>query len=358
MAIVGFFDVHREQITFDYVDTATGEVQVGRIRPACRAELRRFLDRFASRTDVGFGVEGCTGWLFVVEELQAAGVGAHVADPAELAGARSRKRRAKTDRADARLGREALAAGRLPESWIPPQHMVHTRALGRLHLDLLVDRTRWYQRVHATLFHLGAPSVGADLGTATTRARAEAAAHRLPAVYHTQVRTALDLADQITARLEPVDRELRRIGRDQPACRLLQQRVFGIGELTAPIIWAELGDCRRFGSSSQAVRHTGLDITVHSSDGKRTAGHLARQGPGPLRWALYEAAKSSARSQAPLHDYYQAVRARRDAGRATLAVARKLARICHHILIDAGDTALAPPSPTPQPALPHRRHAA
>jgi len=31
MSIVGGFDVHRKQITFDYLDTVTGEVQCGQI---------------------------------------------------------------------------------------------------------------------------------------------------------------------------------------------------------------------------------------------------------------------------------------------------------------------------------------
>jgi transposase len=60
-----------------------------------------------------------------------------------------------------------------------------------------------------------------------------------------------------------------------------------------------MGDTRRFSSSSDAVRHTGLDITVYSSDTKRAKGHLARQGPSVLRWALYEAAKPAA----PDHEY-------------------------------------------------------
>lgn len=40
MAIVGGFDVHRAQITFDYVDCETGEVSSGRIVPADRDEHR------------------------------------------------------------------------------------------------------------------------------------------------------------------------------------------------------------------------------------------------------------------------------------------------------------------------------
>ena len=75
MAIVGGFDVHRAQITFDYLDTDTGEVATGQIRPATRAVLRNWLaERFAGREEVAFAVEGCTGWRFVVEEMLAAGV--------------------------------------------------------------------------------------------------------------------------------------------------------------------------------------------------------------------------------------------------------------------------------------------
>src|SRR6266702_4625903 len=74
MAIVGGFDIHRRQVTFDYLDTVTGQVRRGRISPACRETLRHWLERFAGRADVTFAVEGCTGWQFVVEELQRAGI--------------------------------------------------------------------------------------------------------------------------------------------------------------------------------------------------------------------------------------------------------------------------------------------
>lgn len=41
MTIVGGFDVHRKQITFDYVDTGTGEVSSGQISPATRRTRHR-----------------------------------------------------------------------------------------------------------------------------------------------------------------------------------------------------------------------------------------------------------------------------------------------------------------------------
>ena len=60
MPIVGGLDIHRKQITFDYLDTVTGEVRRGQISPADREHLRAWLARFAGREDVVFAVEGCT----------------------------------------------------------------------------------------------------------------------------------------------------------------------------------------------------------------------------------------------------------------------------------------------------------
>ncbi len=70
------------QITFAYLDTGTGEVSTGQIRPATRAALRGWLGgRFGGRDDVAFAVEGCTGWRFVVEEMVRAGVGSRAIGP-------------------------------------------------------------------------------------------------------------------------------------------------------------------------------------------------------------------------------------------------------------------------------------
>ena len=108
------------------------------------------------------------------------------------------------------------------------------------------------------------------------------------------------------------------------------------------MIWAELGDTRRFTSSKQAVRFAGLDITVHDSDSHRRPGVLARQGSPGLRWALVEAAHHASKPASPDHDYYQTVRARQGASRAALSVARKIVRRCFHILNDLGDDAWQP----------------
>jgi transposase len=346
MAIIGSFDLHRSQMTYDYLDNGTGEVKTGQVRPATRLVLREWLERFKGRDDVAFAVEGCTGWRFVVEELQAAGIEAHVAEPAETAAKRGRKKRAKTDRADARHLRELLADGKLPESWIPPAHVLEVRTLGRLYVALMDERRAWQQRVHAQLFHQGVPPVH---GLLTIEGRKCLAAADLSPAGRQMVDTALAAIDSLTEQILPLRGQLQHVGRCQPGARALTVH-YGIGPLCAAIIWAELGDCRRFCNSGQAVRFTGMDVTVYSSDGRRSPGHLARQGSSELRWALFEAAKAGARKSSPDHEYYASLQDRLGGKHPALALARKLARRCYHTLRELGDEAWHGPIPLGQEA--------
>jgi len=338
MSIVGGLDLHRRQLTYDHLCLETGEIERGRIIPGDREHLRVWLARFADEDAVEFAVEGCTGWRYVVEELTRARIGAHLADPAELSVQKGRKQRAKTDRVDARQLRELLCQRRLPESWIPPQHVLEARAWVRLYKDLLEERTGWWQRVRATLFHQGVPYF--SLTTAEGRERLEAA--ELSPSGRQAVEVGLRQVERLGSEMAPLRAQLEQLSRAQKGCRALREAHFGVGPISSVAIWAEMGDTRRFSSSSDAVRHTGLDVTVYASDTRRSSGHLARQGPSVLRWALYEAAMHASRPKSPDHTYYLRVKQRLDSQRAAFSVARKLARRCYHTLRELGDEAWLP----------------
>lgn len=337
MAIVGGLDIHRRQITYDWIDTDSGEMCRGQLSPATRLELRAWLARFTGQ-QADFAFEGTTGWRFVAEEVMDAGFRAHLAEPADTRALRGPKRRAKTDRTDARHLRELLRAGTLPESWMPPAHIADARTQVRLRRALVGERTGWYQRIHAILFHHGLPERSQLL---TADGRAWLACIHLPGVARQAVELALRMIDHLEVELDRLDTALAGIARAQPGCQALQRR-YGVGWLTAVAIWAEFGDVRRFANSRQAVRFTGLDITITESDGKRARGHLARQGSPVLRWALHEAAMCAARPGSPDHAYYLQVKQRLGGKRAALSVARKLAREAYHTLRELGDQALVP----------------
>jgi transposase len=337
MTIVMGLDQHRGQITAEWIDTETGEVSRARVAPAHREPVRRFLERFGGG-ELEVALEATTGWRFVVEELRAIGAGVHLAEPAETAARRGNKKRAKSDRADARHLRELLMIARLPESWIPPDHLLDLRARVRLRHTLSEQRGEWQQRIQAVLYHHGLPQRRQLM---TRDGRAWLAEQPLSAGAREQVTVAVAMVDALDVQIAPVEQQLRAYARRQPGCRALMAH-YGIGELTAVTILAELGDCRRFSSSRHAVRYAGLDITVHQSDQRRAPGHLSRQGPPALRWALFEAAQVARRTGSPDRDYYEQAADRLGANRACLAIARKLLKRSYHTLRELGEEALQP----------------
>ena len=228
MDIIGGLDVHRKQITFDYVGMETGEVKTGQIRPATRENLRRWLSRFEGR-EAAFALEATTGWRFVVEELEKAGVEPHLAEPAETRTLRGKKKRAKTDRLDAKHLRELLYQGRLPESWIPPSHIQDVRTLVRTRKSLVDERTAFLQRIHAQLFHHGYPQ---ERNLLSKERRAWLEELELPEAARKSIDLCLRMIDHINEELKPIEGAIRSFARHQSGCKALMGH-YGIGELTS-----------------------------------------------------------------------------------------------------------------------------
>ena len=117
---------------------------------------------------------------------------------------------------------------------------------------------------------------------------------------------------------------------------------YGIGELTAVTILAELGDVRRFAYSRDAVRYGGMDITVY-------AVRSAPRARAPLPPRTARAALGAVRGRpdrqppgSPDRDYFLQAAERLGRNRACLALARKLLKRCYHTLRDLGEEGLAP----------------
>src|SRR5262249_10444938 len=162
----------------------------------------------------------------------------------------------------ARQLRDLLRERRLPEAWIAPEHVLEARAWVRLYKDLLEERTSWRQRVRATLFHQGVPYF--PLSRLEGQERLERA--ELSPSGRQAVEVGLRQAERLSGEMAPLRAHLERLSRTQKGCRALREAHYGVGPISSVAIWAEMGDPRRFSSSSDAVRHTGLDVTVYASD--------------------------------------------------------------------------------------------
>jgi len=235
-----------------------------------------------------------------------------------------------------------LAGARLPGCWIPPGHIRECRALLETCHDLRRERTAWVQRIHAVFFHQGAPPLGegalrTEPGLEALRA---AAAARLSAAGQLQVATALDMLAAAEARLGPLRKQLTRTARHLTGAKVLAARLYGVGPVSGLALTCWLGGAGRFSSSRKAVRFTGPGHHRALLGRKGPPGKLSRQGPPVLRWAVYEAGKTQARTSAPDHGYYAAVAGRKNTKRAALPEARKIVRQACRILTELGDDAL------------------
>ncbi len=233
-----------------------------------------------------------------------------------------------------------MMIGRLPESWIPPDHLLDLRSKVRLRHTLVDQRGEWQQRIRAVLYHHGLPH-RAELHLLSGEGLAWLERLEVPDAAREQITVALAMSEALDAQIAPLDKQLRAYARRQLGCRALMAH-YGIGELTSVAIPAELGDCRRFSSSRQAVRYAGMDITVRQSDQRRSPGHRSHQGPPVLRWALYEAALAARRPGSPDRGYYDQAADRLGGNRACIAIARKLLARSYHTLRELGEEALQP----------------
>jgi transposase len=211
---------------------------------------------------------------------------------------------------------------------------------------LVAERTSWVQRIRATLYHHGIPGAPDDLRTLA--GRQFLAGLELPIDARERISVALEMIDLLEIQIATIERDLRALARRQPGCQALMGQ-YGMGEISALVTLCELGDVTRLHASRQAVRMAGIDIGVHRSDRHAQLGKLTRQGSAPLRWALYEAAQSASHTGSPDYRDYHALKARGlSHTRASLTIARKLARRSYHILRELGPAALDPPSPPQQ----------
>jgi transposase len=253
--------------------------------------------------------------------------------------------RAKTDKVDARLLARLLAAGFLGEVWTPDEQTRARRRLVSRRAQLVRQRTREKNQVHAVLMRrlVGKPPMSDVFGV---RGRAWLARLELPVDEQLTVDGCLRQIDLLDEEVGLVDEA---IAADALACPQMRRllTIPGVNAVTACTLVGAIGDIRRFPTPAHLVGYLGLDPRV-SQSGNEPARHgrISKQGPGQARHVLVEAAWYLARTIGPMRAFHQRIRARRGANVATVAVARKLAVICWHMLSHEQDYAFARPSLT------------
>jgi len=293
--------------------------------------LRTLVRRVAAEGEpVRAAIESMNGARFVHDSLEFAGWDVLIADAQRVRGLAPLA--AKTDKIDARVLAELTRRALVPEIWLPTPEVRAERERARFRLHLVRHRTALKNRISATLMTFGHPCPMADLFGVAGRKLLDSLA--LPEPWQASLSESLALVDDLTARVDALEVELRDLGADDPSMQLLMT-VPGVGWVLAYTIASEIGDITRFATPKKLAGYTGLCPLVRQSGPKDRRGPLAKNGPKYLRWALVEAATHAARDVRYLERYErtkQRLGRQRGAKVARVDLARQLAEAIWHVL--------------------------
>ncbi len=249
----------------------------------------------------------------------------------------------KTDKVDARILAQLLAADFLPETWVADDQTRTRRRLVARRTHLVRQRTRLKNQVHAILSRNLVPTCPhADLFSRV--GRRWLAEQALPADEWRSVEALLRQLDFHGEELADVERDVAVDAiDDQVIARLMT--VPGIDVTVAMSVVAAVGDFSRFESADRLVSYLGLNPRVRQSgNGPAVHGRITKAGRAQARGMLVEAAFSAARAPGPLRAFYRRVKDRRGFQVATVATARKMVVLCWHLVTKEQDYAFARPS--------------
>ena len=325
MSVYVGIDVHRKRFQVAVV-AEDGGVQVNRNVRNGVEPILGVIGGLPAGTPVAF--EAAFGWGWLVELLEDRGFVPHLVHPLQCKAIASA--RLKNDKVDAAILAQLLRADLLPEAWIAPPEVRQLRALLRHRVSVVRLRTQLSNRIHAVAADHGYDRAGSYW---TGPGRGWLAQLPLPEVSRQIVTDCLAFIDALAPSIERLDREVHARATADPRVKVLTT-LPGVGEFTALVMLAEIGDINRFPNARKLASWAGLTPTVRGSDRTVRHGHISKQGSAWLRWVLNQAAHTAKRSP-EFSATYAAITRRRGKKIATIAVARKLLTRAYHLLADA-----------------------
>ena len=312
-------DLHKQSITVCVVDQDRTVLQTRRLACADVAAIDAF---FAALGPFQAVVEATASYEWLVARIEPLARRVVLAHPGKLRIIAESTR--KSDKLDARVLAEFLALDMIPPAYRPTPRQREHRALVRHRQFLQRHRTQLRNKVRRVLSDYNADR--RDLFS--RRGAAALAAVPLNDSDRWIVAQLLEQMRAVEAQVAELGRRLRAFARGGPEAEQRQRQVLrgvtGVGEVTAEVVLAEVGDVTRFRSAKQVVAYAGLAPGRRESAGKVKDLGITKRGSPLLRWVLVEAAWRLVRRSTYWRAIYESLKRRRGGRRAIVAVARRL----------------------------------
>lgn len=315
-------DLHKQLIVLCVVEVVDRKRRVVCRRSlACRDEggLEAF---FAGLGPFEMAVEATSAYDWLVELIEPLASRIVLVNPRKMRIIAESRR--KTDKLDAQILAEFLAADELPEAWRPTPRVRQHRALVR-QLDYVRRKTSGLKcRLRSLLARYNA-----DIpGLFTAQGAAHVASQKLNSADRfvtQQLGAALEFQHQ--QRLAICSR-LRQFAKSAPLsereARAVLESVPCVGPITIEVLLSELGDVRRFGNQNDVVPYAGLAPGVRQSAGHCKNQGITKEGSPLLRWTMIQLAWRLVNKSRRWGFTYEKLKRRCGSKKAIVAVARRL----------------------------------
>jgi transposase len=326
------FDSHKRYTWVEHEQVTTGKVRQYRVEHAPGAIVRALT---GCQAGTAVAIEATANWYWIIDEIEQAGLRPVLVHPrkAKLMMGQINK----TDRLDTHGMNRLQRNGTLPTVWIPPGPLRELRELTRTRVVLVAQRTRWKNRITATLAKWGLPaSEYSDPYGKSAREELAVRLEGLPEQTRWATRQMLVQLDTLSAQIGEFEKRLEELVEATPAMQWLET-LPGVGVILAATMALEIGEVNRFLSAERLASYAGTVPRVHASGDRVRYGRTRPDVNRYLKWAFAEAANSVAvhhrrRPERHVSQLYLRLRQRKGHSKAVGAVARHLAEAAFYVL--------------------------
>lgn len=311
----GGLDIHKDNIVGCILNKA-GDVKREHTFPVSKKAVEKFLEGF-SNAEITFAIEACGMWRGVYNILTELGYTVKLAHAKKTHDIACNK---KTDKVDAHILADLLRTNYLPEVWIPNEQTLKIRDLTRHKSNLTRLRVQIQVKIKSYLLQNGI-QYGKVWNEKSLPKLAE---------LHPNIKNLVHVYQCLKAEEKEVKKRIGNISRNMEEATLLMS-VNGIGELSALIILAEIGDIHRFTSPKALVSYAGLCPGLYQSGGTgRTVKNNAVNKW--LKWIIYECSGRAVRLNLQFKEYFYRMQKKKNYQTARRATARKMLTIIWYML--------------------------
>lgn len=196
--------------------------------------------------------------------------------------------------------------------------------------NLVEARTKWINTVRGLLRAFGYRVAGKAPHTFAERVDRM----RLSGELHQVIEPLLEQLDLVSGEIARRDEELAALAQEIPAVERLQQ-IPGVGPITSLYFVLSIEDPHRFRRSREVAAFFGLRPSMRESGGISRYGRITKEGDSEMRRLLVQAAHAMmiTRVDCALKQWAKEVEGRRGKMKKSVAVARKLAVLMHHLWV-------------------------